>query len=147
MFRGGPVQRNQVVMVLNVPKAPPPARQIIPELFASSALATAQWASRTIAPNRIRAHYGYAGWGPGQLDSEIAAEAWHLVAADPASMFEVPPAQLWERLIDLGGGKWVGPRPGPAHPAGPEGTDQPRQRLIGMPWPPPAERAGTGADS
>ena len=33
---------------------------------------------------------GYAGWGPGQLEQELAANAWLSVPADAAVLFEVP---------------------------------------------------------
>jgi putative transcriptional regulator len=34
---------------------------------------------------------GYAGWGAGQLEAEIAANSWLSVEADPEILFAVPP--------------------------------------------------------
>jgi len=34
---------------------------------------------------------GYAGWDAGQLEEELAANAWLTVAADPGVMFELTP--------------------------------------------------------
>jgi putative transcriptional regulator len=42
---------------------------------------------------------GYAGWGPGQLDHEIAASSWLTMPVDPALIFNVPPDQMWEAAI------------------------------------------------
>ena len=33
---------------------------------------------------------GYAGWGPGQLERELAANAWLTVPADASVLFDVP---------------------------------------------------------
>jgi putative transcriptional regulator len=46
-----------------------------------------------------RVMIGYAGWGPGQLDKEIAASAWLTLEVDPALIFGVEPDQMWEAAI------------------------------------------------
>lgn len=33
---------------------------------------------------------GYAGWGPGQLEEELADNAWLSLPADPKILFEIP---------------------------------------------------------
>ena len=52
-----------------------------------------------IASEHCRLLLGYAGWGPGQLDSELAASAWLTAPADPILAFETPPEEMWERAI------------------------------------------------
>jgi putative transcriptional regulator len=42
---------------------------------------------------------GYAGWGPGQLEQEIASSSWLTMAVDPVLIFSVPPDQMWEAAI------------------------------------------------
>ena len=39
------------------------------------------------APERAMLAVGYAGWGPGQLESEIADNAWLIVGGDDALVF------------------------------------------------------------
>jgi putative transcriptional regulator len=48
---------------------------------------------------RARLLLGYAGWGPGQLDAELAASAWLTAPADPGLVFDTPPEEMWERAI------------------------------------------------
>ena len=38
---------------------------------------------------------GYAGWGEGQLDAEMARHGWFATPADDALLFEKPPEQRW----------------------------------------------------
>ena len=42
---------------------------------------------------------GYAGWGPGQLDSEIKANGWLQVAPDDDLVFGPELDSKWERAI------------------------------------------------
>jgi len=44
---------------------------------------------------------GYAGWGGGQLESEIAANAWLSVPAAPAILFETPIENRWQAAAGL----------------------------------------------
>jgi putative transcriptional regulator len=38
---------------------------------------------------------GYAGWGPGQLEAEIAADAWHVTDIDTRILYELEPESRW----------------------------------------------------
>jgi len=53
----------------------------------------------TVAVQRCRLLLGYAGWAPGQLDSELAASAWLTAPPDAALVFDAPPDEMWERAI------------------------------------------------
>src|SRR5262245_55495020 len=48
---------------------------------------------------RCRLLLGYAGWGPGQLDQELAASAWLTAPADPDLVFGTPADEMWETAI------------------------------------------------
>jgi putative transcriptional regulator len=49
--------------------------------------------------SRWRVVVGYAGWGPGQLDQEIAASGWLTMEVDPALIFNTPPDRMWEAAL------------------------------------------------
>ena len=48
---------------------------------------------------RARVLAGYAGWGPGQLDEELAQSAWLMADVDLDLVFDVDPAVMWETAI------------------------------------------------
>jgi putative transcriptional regulator len=48
---------------------------------------------------RARVLAGYAGWGPGQLDAELAQSAWLLSDVDIDLVFDVEPSLMWETAI------------------------------------------------
>lgn len=47
----------------------------------------------------LRVFAGYAGWGAGQLESEIDAGAWFVVDAEPGDAFSADPAGMWRRVL------------------------------------------------
>ena len=49
-------------------------------------------------PLRFRVFSGYAGWGGGQLEGEMAVGAWAVVPANGTLLFDTPVEELWERL-------------------------------------------------
>ena len=48
---------------------------------------------------RARVLAGYAGWGPGQLDQELAQSAWLMGDVDLDIVFDLPPDLMWETAI------------------------------------------------
>lgn len=48
-------------------------------------------------PRRVLLAAGYAGWAPGQLESEIDGGFWFVVDADEALIFEGDADRTWER--------------------------------------------------
>jgi putative transcriptional regulator len=50
-------------------------------------------------PRRSILALGYAGWGPGQLDAELTANAWLTVPADEELLFDDALNDKWERSL------------------------------------------------
>jgi putative transcriptional regulator len=46
-----------------------------------------------------RVFSGYSGWGPGQLEDEIAEGAWFVVEARPSDVFDSSPESLWSAVL------------------------------------------------
>jgi len=46
----------------------------------------------------FRVYVGYSGWGPSQLDQELAVDAWTILPFRAETVFDTEPATLWDRL-------------------------------------------------
>ena len=47
---------------------------------------------------RFRVFSGYSGWGPRQLEGEMAEGAWLVLPANAERVFDIPPEELWLHL-------------------------------------------------
>jgi putative transcriptional regulator len=56
---------------------------------------------REVAPrvDAVRVYVGYSGWGPGQLDGELAADGWYVVDALPEDPWSSRPDSLWRGVL------------------------------------------------
>jgi putative transcriptional regulator len=52
----------------------------------------------------VRLYAGYSGWGPGQLEHELAHDAWLVADAEPDDPFRPDGAGLWRRILARQGG-------------------------------------------
>jgi putative transcriptional regulator len=52
-------------------------------------------------PKRRMVLLGYSGWGPGQLEGEIATGSWLPVPLDEGVLFDVALSQRWERAYAI----------------------------------------------
>jgi len=56
--------------------------------------------SRGKGPRQYLFLLGYAGWAPGQLEGELMANAWFVVAGDNALIFGKDAEKKWRRAMD-----------------------------------------------
>lgn len=47
----------------------------------------------------VRLFSGYAGWAPGQLEAELAEEAWFVLDAAPSDILTADPENLWSEVL------------------------------------------------
>jgi len=52
-------------------------------------------------PRKVLVSLGYAAWGEGQLESELAENSWLTVGADPEVIFDTPVEQRYDRALSL----------------------------------------------
>ncbi len=65
--------------------------------FAGSMDVLQQLAERP--PQDLRVFLGYAGWGGGQLESELAQGAWVVAPLSPDIVFDVPLDRMWDHVL------------------------------------------------
>jgi putative transcriptional regulator len=101
LFAGGPVQPDAMLMLFRLAQEPAQARRVLDGIYLGGNLKDLELIIAKPAPaETFRAFAGYAGWGPGQLASEMAQGSWRVLPADAASIFEKNPADLWQELND-----------------------------------------------
>lgn len=97
---GGPVDPGRMVFLIRAAVAPHDGRRIFADVHATgSALALRQAIERDESPARFHAYVGYAGWGPGQLDAEVARGDWYVAPAAAELIFDPATDDLWDRLV------------------------------------------------
>jgi putative transcriptional regulator len=52
------------------------------------------------APEQFMVTLGYAGWGPGQLETELQANSWLTIDADSDILFNTPIEQRWKKATE-----------------------------------------------
>ena len=101
IFMGGPVQPNGVLVLGEFLD---PADAAVP-LFGSLGFPSLE-APEEVVPltTRRRIFAGYAGWGSGQLEDELAREDWILEEAHNDDAFTEAPDELWADVLRRKGG-------------------------------------------
>ena len=100
LFQGGPVQTRSAVLLAEVSD---PSLLDLPVLESVGFLVGE--VSEDVQPSILRARVfaGYAGWGPGQLEAEMAADSWILEPARVEDVFTDAPELLWSRVLQRKG--------------------------------------------
>jgi putative transcriptional regulator len=104
LFMGGPVQPEAAVVVADF-EDPSAAGELV--IGSIGIAAGALDASVLAAMRRARVFAGYAGWGPGQLESELEESAWLVENAAPDDVFSDKPERLWRNVLKRKGGAHV----------------------------------------
>lgn len=97
-FRGGPVEGNAALAIGALTGEPAEGWRSLSGPLGLVDLDSDpdSWRGRLSA---LRVYAGYAGWGAGQLDEEIAEGSWHLAPAVPADLFSHRPEVLWRNVL------------------------------------------------
>ncbi|MGW8886762.1 YqgE/AlgH family protein [Streptomyces sp. NPDC055749] len=99
VFQGGPVSLDSALGVAVIPGDDGPLGwrrvhgaiglvdlETPPELLAA-------------ALGSLRIFAGYAGWGPGQLETELGDGAWYVVESEPGDVSSPRPEHLWRAVL------------------------------------------------
>lgn len=107
LFIGGPVARTQMFMLFRSEVDLDDANRIFDDVQVSSSRHLLDSIFDASKETELRVCAGYSGWGRGQLESEVASGAWHLVTAEAETVFERDTAQIWRKLIEARETRWA----------------------------------------
>ncbi len=108
IYLGGPVAKNQLLLLIRTSRPPEGSRLIFEDIHLSSSQAVIQrMIENPQDEERFRVYAGYAGWAPGQLDNEIATGGWHVLRADAETVFDKSASEIWPDLIHRSSAQWV----------------------------------------
>lgn len=96
---GGPVQPETGWLLFDGPATEiEETRDVTPGIHFSGSLDLLR-SMLASPPDHLRVMLGYAGWGPGQLEVELAEGAWLVAPVDPAVVFDVDPEAMWTTVV------------------------------------------------
>ncbi len=104
---GGLLQPNQMMLLHSSSEIPDQTLEVCDGVFLGGDL---QFLQETIVnPHgpHVRLCFGYAGWGPSQLEQEFLSGLWFLQPASSKHVFETPPEKIWQTILREMGGRYA----------------------------------------
>ena len=99
LWIGGPVEPERGWILVGEEPRDAEYRTVCDGVYLSTSPALLRRVLNTSPVPRARVLAGYAGWGPGQLDYELAQSAWLIGDVTVDLVFDVAPALMWETAI------------------------------------------------
>lgn len=100
VYFGGPVHTDRG-FVLHSPAGSFSSSIQLGQLALTTSRDVLQAVAEGKGPERMLVTLGYSGWGAGQLESELAQNAWLTVPASPDVIFATPPEQRYSAALKL----------------------------------------------
>ena len=99
LFAGGPVQLNACFIVHSADYHRPGTVDIDGRVAMTSNPEVLRDIGHHQGPRQSLVAFGYAGWGPGQLEGELALGGWFTLPEDPNLVFDADRDQLWDEAM------------------------------------------------
>lgn len=99
LHEGGPVERGQISYLFRSPEPAPGTLLVAAQVHIGRSAALLSELLRGSRPHTgLRVVAGYAGWAPGQLESEIERGDWYVLPVDGNAIFDKPAETIWRDL-------------------------------------------------
>jgi putative transcriptional regulator len=105
VYVGGPVQASSIVFLAEFLDPTPAGLLVLGRIGFPAPDAGIEELAEATARRRVFA--GHAGWGPGQLDAELAGGDWIADRAQPEDVFTDAPEELWSAVLTRKGGSYA----------------------------------------
>lgn len=103
VYVGGPVEPSALFILHNAEHLDVNEFPVVPDVYVGSSGEVFESIIRSAAAGdpklQFRIFSGCAGWGPNQLEGELARGDWYVIPADASSLFESDPYQAWESAL------------------------------------------------
>lgn len=101
VYMGGPVQRERGFVLHSPEQAWEGSMPISPDIAITTSRDVLEALAQGRGPSRFLVALGYAGWAPGQLEEEMAHNAWLSGPADAEVIFERSSEERWQAAAAL----------------------------------------------
>ena len=107
-YQGGPVHQRYLFFLHRLDGLVEGGTRILDGPYLGGNLDTKYAEADILRPDapRLRFYLGYAGWEPGQLESEISAGTWFLAPSEPEVVLASTPETMWQTVMYSLGGKY-----------------------------------------
>jgi putative transcriptional regulator len=99
LFAGGPVELETGFVLHSADYHRPATVDIDGHLAMTSTPEILSDIAHHKGPAKILIAFGYSGWGPGQLESELAQHGWFTAPADPKLIFDEDREKVWQEAM------------------------------------------------
>ncbi len=100
LFAGGPVEPKAGFVVHSAEYHRAETLTIDARLAMTSTPAILSDIAHRAGPAKALIAFGYCGWGPGQLEGELAQNGWFTAPADPKLVFDEDRAKVWDEAME-----------------------------------------------
>jgi putative transcriptional regulator len=101
VYLGGPVQTDRGFVIHCGPQSFESTLQVTPDLRITTSRDVLEAIAEGRGPQQCLIALGYAGWGGGQLEDELSANAWLSGPADDQIIFRLPSSERWLAAAQL----------------------------------------------
>jgi putative transcriptional regulator len=99
IYAGGPVASDIGFVLHSAEYQQPETLAIDKDLAMTSSPAVLRDIATQHGPQKYIFAFGYAGWGPGQLEDELAHRVWFTAPGDAKLLFDDDPTKLWQDAL------------------------------------------------
>jgi putative transcriptional regulator len=103
IYLGGPVEMESGFFLFSADYACPHYLEVTEQIRLSNDVEILRDIARGQAPVDYLFALGYSGWGPGQLEAELAEDCWLVLPGDYQVIFRTPDQRKWKQAARLGG--------------------------------------------
>jgi putative transcriptional regulator len=100
IYLGGPVQKELAFVLHGTDYRRTGTMDVTGEIAVTANRDVIRDIAAKTGPQKFMLVFGYAGWGPGQLEGELAGNHWYIAPIDAALVFDLPRDKVWERAVE-----------------------------------------------